>query len=211
MKELKIIFAGAKGSGKTTAITTLSETPVYSVTGHGEADPAVVRHPTSAAMDCGEILLEGGQRVKLYGTHLGRRLNKTRRGTLYRETLYNNQNNHNSRSSKCTATQGGVFTGNVLGIAVLINNAARTPLEELDWSLQQLSSTMYSPIYSTTAHTAIAIGITHTDQSNCPSMDLYHQFMREKKLFYPLFPVDTRRSKDVNVLLEAMMALLQVA
>ncbi len=211
MKELKIIFAGARGSGKTTAISTLSETPVYSVTGHGEADPAAVHHPTSAAMDCGEILLEGGQRVKLYGTHLGRRFNKTRRETLYRETLSNNQNNHNSQSSKCTATQGGVFTGNVLGIAVLINNAARTPLEELDWYLQQLSSTMYSTIYSTTAHTAIAIGITHTDQSNCPSMDLYHQFMREKKLCYPLFPVDTRRSKDVNVLLEAMMALLQVA
>ncbi len=211
MKELKIIFAGTRGSGKTTAISTLSETPVYSVTGHGEADPAAVHHPTSAAMDCGEILLEGGQRIKLYSTHLGRRLNKTRRETLYRETLSNNQNNHNSQSSKCTATQGGVFTGNVLGIAVLINNAARTPLEELDWYLQQLSSTMYSPIYSTTAHTAIAIGITHTDQSNCPSMDLYHQFMREKKLCYPLFPVDTRRSKDVNVLLEAMMALLQVA
>lgn len=65
---MKIVFTGSMGSGKTTAISSLSDTKVVS-TEAGNTD--VGRHSkalTTVGMDYGEFELDGGAKVGLYGT-----------------------------------------------------------------------------------------------------------------------------------------------
>ena len=68
MSDFKIIFAGPVGSGKTTAIATLSdEAPVC--TNEGASDMTRVRKSqTTVAMDYGTMSLEGSEKIHLYGT-----------------------------------------------------------------------------------------------------------------------------------------------
>lgn len=64
----KIIFAGPVGAGKTTAIASLSDTPVVCT---DEAASDMTRHRkshTTVALDYGTLKLPGGEKVHLYGS-----------------------------------------------------------------------------------------------------------------------------------------------
>ncbi len=67
-EELKLVFAGSMGAGKTTAIRAISEiapiTTEASNTDHTEFD----KEETTVAMDYGEITLATGEKLRLYGT-----------------------------------------------------------------------------------------------------------------------------------------------
>jgi signal recognition particle receptor subunit beta len=66
--ELKILFAGPVGAGKTTAVRALSDVPPVS-TEVAAADPAAMgKQTTTVAMDFGQILLPEGTSVSLYGS-----------------------------------------------------------------------------------------------------------------------------------------------
>src|ERR1700748_594010 len=66
--ELKIVFTGPMGAGKTTAIRAISDTPPVS-TAVANTDQAAVAQPTTTvALDYGQLLLEDGTAVALYGT-----------------------------------------------------------------------------------------------------------------------------------------------
>lgn len=68
MANYKIIFAGPVGAGKTTAITTLSDEPPI-CTDELATDMTKERKPsTTVALDYGTLLLEGGEKLHLYGT-----------------------------------------------------------------------------------------------------------------------------------------------
>ncbi|MBS7459030.1 GTP-binding protein [Coralloluteibacterium stylophorae] len=64
----KIVFAGAMGAGKTTAIAAVSECPVVSTdvanSDRAQADKAT----TTVAMDFGQVALDNGDALHLYGT-----------------------------------------------------------------------------------------------------------------------------------------------
>jgi signal recognition particle receptor subunit beta len=67
VQELKLLFAGPMGAGKTTAIRSISDIPPVSTEAanidkaqHGKAE-------TTVGLDYGETLLEGGERLRLYG------------------------------------------------------------------------------------------------------------------------------------------------
>ncbi len=68
MNDYKIIFAGPVGSGKTTAINTLSDkAPVY--TNQSASDMTLMRKSkTTVAMDYGTMVLDGVEKIHLYGT-----------------------------------------------------------------------------------------------------------------------------------------------
>lgn len=68
MNDLKLIFTGPVGSGKTTAIATLSdEAPVC--TNQSASDMTQVRKSeTTVAMDYGTMKLDGLEKIHLYGT-----------------------------------------------------------------------------------------------------------------------------------------------
>lgn len=67
-REIKIVFTGPMGAGKTTAIRVISDAPPVS-TEVANTDQATFAKPTTTvALDYGQLLLEDGTAVSLYGT-----------------------------------------------------------------------------------------------------------------------------------------------
>ena len=66
--EHKIIFAGPVGSGKTTAISSVSDIMVVGTEAKASDEVAQRKTNTTVAMDYGILNLEGGGKVHLYGT-----------------------------------------------------------------------------------------------------------------------------------------------
>jgi signal recognition particle receptor subunit beta len=66
--ENKIIFAGPVGSGKTTAISAVSDIMVVGTEAKASDEVAQRKNNTTVAMDYGILNLEDGGKVHLYGT-----------------------------------------------------------------------------------------------------------------------------------------------
>ncbi len=66
-EELKILFAGAMGAGKTTAIRAISEIPPISTEASNSDRAECDKEETTVAMDYGEITLATGEKLRLYG------------------------------------------------------------------------------------------------------------------------------------------------
>ena len=65
--EHKILFTGVAGAGKTTAIASVSEiTPMR--TDVLNTDASLGKATTTVGLDYGELTLEGGDKLRLYGT-----------------------------------------------------------------------------------------------------------------------------------------------
>jgi len=62
-----ILFAGPMGAGKTTAIKSISEIEVVSTEAANSERHVVDKETTTVALDYGEILLDGEEKVRLYG------------------------------------------------------------------------------------------------------------------------------------------------
>ncbi|PPD47293.1 MAG: GTP-binding protein [Methylobacter sp.] len=106
--QTKIVFTGCVGAGKTTAITTISEkTPVSTEVKPSEASVIKRKATTTVAMDYGELTLEGGGVLYLYGTPGQRRFD----------------------------FMTDILTKGALGLIVLIDNTHENPLDEMDYYL----------------------------------------------------------------------------
>ncbi|BBL75677.1 GTP-binding protein [Methylomagnum ishizawai] len=105
--QIKLVFTGSVGAGKTTAISVISEVPPIMTEARPSDDVAFRKNSTTVAMDYGELTLEGGIKLNLYGTPGQRRFD-----------------------FMCH-----ILTKGALGLIVLINNAHPTPLDELDYYL----------------------------------------------------------------------------
>jgi len=107
MNNFKIIFAGPVGSGKTTAIVTLSdEKPVC--TNQSASDMTLNRKAeTTVAMDYGTMILDGGDKIHLYGTP-----GQERFGFMW-----------------------DVLTKNGLGLILLLDNTRKDPLSDMTFFL----------------------------------------------------------------------------
>lgn len=68
MSELKFIFTGPPGAGKTTAITAISDMPPVSTDMDATDELRAVKDKTTVAMDFGQLTLSDGEKVFLYGT-----------------------------------------------------------------------------------------------------------------------------------------------
>ena len=66
--ELKIVFTGPMGAGKTTAIAAISDFPPVTTEVHNHDQDSYAKAATTAALDLGQIGLEDGTVVRLYGT-----------------------------------------------------------------------------------------------------------------------------------------------
>lgn len=104
MSQIKFIFTGPPGAGKTTAIATISEFPPVSTDVFATDSVASMKDKTTVAMDFGEITLENGQKIRLYGTPGQKRFD-----FMWKILV-----------------QGG------LGLLILINNDLPDPLAELE-------------------------------------------------------------------------------
>jgi len=107
MNDFKIIFAGPVGSGKTTAIATLSDEPP-ACTHQNTADIGIEgKSKTTGAMDYGTMSLDENEKIHLYGTPAQERLNSVR------DTL----------------------TSNGLGLILLLDNTRSDPIQDMGFFL----------------------------------------------------------------------------
>ena len=65
---MKIVFAGPMGAGKTTAIRAISDMPPVSTEARNLDQSSCAKETTTVAMDFGQVALEDGTIVRLYGT-----------------------------------------------------------------------------------------------------------------------------------------------
>ena len=67
-RELKIVFTGPMGAGKTTAIRAISDIPPVSTEAINTDVASMAKATTTVALDFGQLILEDGTAVSLYGT-----------------------------------------------------------------------------------------------------------------------------------------------
>jgi uncharacterized protein len=67
-REHKLLFAGSMGAGKTTAIAAISEVPPIRTDVHNTDVATHAKATTTTAMDYGEVTLDTGDKLRLYGT-----------------------------------------------------------------------------------------------------------------------------------------------
>ncbi|WP_227814452.1 GTP-binding protein [Nitrogeniibacter aestuarii] len=67
MAEYKILITGTVGAGKTTAISAVADGPVVD-TDVRNSDPSVSKATTTVGLDFGEMTLDNGDRIRLFGT-----------------------------------------------------------------------------------------------------------------------------------------------
>lgn len=105
MNDSKIIFAGPVGSGKTTAIATLSDEPPV-CTNQSATDMTKTRKSqTTVAMDYGTMTLDAKEKIHLYGTPGQERFN----------------------------FMWDILTTNGLGLILLLDNTRRDPLNDMSF------------------------------------------------------------------------------
>lgn len=106
MNEYKIVFTGTMGAGKTTAIAAISETaPV--VTDVTNTDSSLAKSATTVGLDFGQLTLDNGDRLRLFGTP-----GQSRFDFMWR-----------------------ILAQNALGVIILIDNSRPDPLADLDMYL----------------------------------------------------------------------------
>jgi signal recognition particle receptor subunit beta len=106
--QIKIVITGSVGAGKTTAIATISEVlPIRTEVTPTEESVIRKKSTTTVAMDYGELTLEDGEKLYVYGTPGQRRFD-----------------------FMCS-----ILTKGALGLIVLIDNTDEKPLEELEYYL----------------------------------------------------------------------------
>jgi len=111
MSDLKFIFTGTPGVGKTTAIAMISEfepvvTDVFTTDALAEE-----KEQTTVAMDFGEITLDDDEKIRLYGTPGQRRFK----------------------------FMWEILVGGGLGLVILIDNSRADPLDDLNIYLENFS------------------------------------------------------------------------
>lgn len=101
--ETKILFTGTTGAGKTTAIGAISEIEPLS-TDVRNTDANVSKAMTTAGMDYGELTLEDGDKLRLYGTPGQERF----------------------------SFMWPILSKGAMGLIILIDNSSADPLADLD-------------------------------------------------------------------------------
>ncbi len=107
MSNHKIIFTGPVGAGKTTAISSISDSPVVKTDEHASDMTQNHKQETTVAMDYGVMLLGDNERIHLYGTPGQERFN------FMWDIL----------------TQGGI------GLVLLLDNTRTDPFHDMDFFL----------------------------------------------------------------------------
>lgn len=111
MIDHKIIFTGTTGAGKTTAIRAISEV-VPLDTDVRNTDAQFAKATTTAGLDYGEVTLDKGEKLRLYGTPGQQRFD----------------------------FMWSILAQGALGLVVLVDNSRPRPLDDLDVYLQGFRS-----------------------------------------------------------------------
>lgn len=170
MVDYKIVVSGPVGAGKSTAIRSVSDSPVLA-TDFAASDSTCARKDlTTVALDHGAFDVGTGDRVHLFGTPGQDRF----------------------------AFMWEILSEGAAGLVLLIPNDHVKPLAELRLFVKAFAS-FVSPA-------DFAVGVTHTDRSDLPSLDDYRQALAGLGLPHvPVRAVDARCPDDVRGLILALL------
>lgn len=172
MQQYKIVFGGTIGAGKSAAIRALSDTPVISTEAVNTDTQAHQKLLTTVGIDYGELSLEDGTKIGLYGTPGQDRFD----------------------------FMWSIVCKGAIGIVVLIDHSRIDRLKDLEFYIN-----VFSDLGSN-----IVIGITHLDQEHEQKLKIYREWMQIHQKSFPLFAVDARKQDDVLLMIETLIAQLEV-
>ena len=172
IQQYKIVFGGTMGSGKSSAIKALSEIDVLSTEALNTDLESHEKMLTTVGIDYGEITLDDGVKVGLYGTPGQERF----------EFIW------------------AVICKGAIGTIVMIDHATENPLIDLEQYVQA-----FQPFGNN-----IVIAVTHIDLKPERTLSIYRDWLKTRELNYPLFFVDARQQDDVLLLVETLIANVEV-
>ena len=172
IQQYKIVFGGTIGSGKSSAIKALSEIDVLSTEALNTDLESHEKMLTTVGIDYGEITLDDGVKVGLYGTP----------GQDRFDFIW------------------AVICKGAIGTIVMIDHATENPLIDLDHYVQA-----FQPFGNN-----IVIAVTHIDRKPERTLSIYRDWLKTRELNYPLFFVDARQQDDVLLLVETLIANVEV-
>ena len=172
IQQYKIVFGGTMGSGKSSAIKALSEIDVLSTEALNTDLESHEKMLTTVGIDYGEITLDDGVKVGLYGTPGQERF----------DFIW------------------AVICKGAIGTIVMIDHTAENPLIDLDQYVQA-----FQPFGNN-----IVIAVTHIDRKPERTLSIYRDWLKARELNYPLFFVDARQQDDVLLLVETLIANIEV-
>ncbi len=94
-----------------------------------------------------------------------------------------------------------IMLDGALGLILLMNNANPDPLQDLHRFLSAFSDFLDGM--------PLCVGVTHMDQASTPSLEEFHEVIAQHRLVVPVFSVDGRSHEDMNVLLMAMLGMIE--
>ncbi len=180
----KIIFAGPVGSGKTTAIASISDKPPISTNEAASDMTAIRKAETTVAMDYGILNLDNGDILHLYGTPGQQRFD------FMWEIL----------------SEGG------LGLILLIDNRRDNPFGDLAFYLKAFQQ-LISDTGVVIGVTGMDIKSTPTLKQYQTELARLtaESHGKDAKLGVPIFEVDARKKRDISVMLEALLYSISTA
>lgn len=96
-----------------------------------------------------------------------------------------------------------ILTRDAIGLILLLDNTRPDPIAEMRQSLRNHEKFI--------RQTKVAIGVTHFDAKETPSIDEFARAFYKTGFRAPVFQVDARQRADIVVLLQALLFLLDPA
>lgn len=174
MQRLKIVFSGPMGAGKTQAISSLSDIAVVSTEVRNTDLETNSKALTTVGMDYGELVIDNGITIGLYGTPGQERFNFI----------------------------WPILSQGALGVIILIDHSANDPLADLANYLEK-----FSQIYEG----RVVVGISQVDKMPERDFAIYRDWLAKNNKNLPVFPVDMRKKEDVLLLVDTIIASLELS
>jgi signal recognition particle receptor subunit beta len=173
-QELKIVFTGPMGAGKTTAITAVSDVPPISTEMRNHDQESFAKAATTVALDLGQIGLEDGTVVRLYGTPGQERF----------------------------SFMWEIVGRGAMGVILLIDGSSLNALPDLR---------TYASVFRRIApDQPLIVGVGRTGPDDVELLAACSQALESLHLSAPIFSVDVRNREDVLLLIETLLASLEL-
>ncbi|MCG2573255.1 ATP/GTP-binding protein [Acinetobacter sp. ME22] len=172
LQKYKIVFGGSMGSGKSSAIQSLSDIPVISTEAINTDLKSHQKALTTVGIDYGEVILEDESTIGLYGTPGQERFN----------------------------FMWPILCRGAIGSIILIDHSKPDRLKDLEFYIQNFKN------YTNN----LVIGISHTDLYQEQLLKIYRDYMQLHHCYYPIFIVDAREKTDILMLVETLIANIEI-
>jgi small GTP-binding protein len=172
--ELKIVFTGPMGAGKTTAITAVSDFAPVATEMRNNDQQTFRKDSTTVAMDLGQIGLADGTVVRLYGTPGQERF----------------------------SFMWEIVGRGAMGVILLLDGSSASALTDLK---------TYTEVFRRIApDRPFVVGVGRTRSDDNAQIDACIRTLQSLQFAAPVFSVDVRKREDVLLLIETLLATLEM-